>query len=126
MTDCFTGRVTVIFPKRKYGFIAPDEPGPNLFFHGEIVVGNGFEDLREGSRVRYTIGQDRKKRTVAATVEAVQGSPGDNTETGVIVRIIPAGGFGFIKKFENGENIFFHYMAYLGNFADLQIGRAHV
>ncbi len=44
--------------KNGYGFIAPDQGGPNMFFFHEDVIGIDFLDLKAGDRVQYVIGQN--------------------------------------------------------------------
>lgn len=44
---------------RGFGFIENDT-GNDLFFHSSAVEGARFEDLREGQRVSYNIGQGPK------------------------------------------------------------------
>lgn len=43
-----------------YGFIGPDEGGPDIFVHYSAIVADGFKTLREGQRVRYEIGESHK------------------------------------------------------------------
>lgn len=44
--------------KSGYGFIVPDQGGPNLFFFHEDVSGGDFLELKVGDRVQYLIGQN--------------------------------------------------------------------
>jgi cold shock CspA family protein len=44
--------------KNGYGFIVPDQGGPNMFFFHEDVIGADFLDLKAGDRVQYTLGQN--------------------------------------------------------------------
>jgi cold shock CspA family protein len=44
--------------KNGYGFIVPDQGGPNMFFFHEDVLGVDFLDLKSGDRVQYTVGQN--------------------------------------------------------------------
>ncbi len=44
--------------KNGYGFIVPDQGGPNLFFFHEDVIDVDFLDLKTGDRVQYAIGQN--------------------------------------------------------------------
>jgi cold shock CspA family protein len=44
--------------KNGYGFIAPDQGGPNMFFFHEDVEGLDFLDLKVGERVQYALGQN--------------------------------------------------------------------
>jgi cold shock CspA family protein len=44
--------------KNGYGFIVPDQGGPNMFFFHEDVLDTDFLDLKIGDRVQYSIGQN--------------------------------------------------------------------
>ncbi|HTU16812.1 MAG TPA: NYN domain-containing protein [Gemmataceae bacterium] len=44
--------------KSGYGFIVPDQGGPNMFFFHEDVSGLDFLELKVGDRVQYVIGQN--------------------------------------------------------------------
>jgi cold shock CspA family protein len=44
--------------KNGYGFIVPDQGGPNMFFFHEDVMGTDFFDLKTGDRVQYVVGQN--------------------------------------------------------------------
>ncbi len=61
--------------KNGYGFIAPDQGGPNMFFFHEDVIGADFLDLKAGDRVQFTIGQNdrgpcaKEVRRLAATLQ---------------------------------------------------------
>ncbi|HWG43244.1 MAG TPA: NYN domain-containing protein [Gemmataceae bacterium] len=44
--------------KSGYGFIVPDQGGPNMFFFHEDVIGADFLDLKTGDRVQYVLGQN--------------------------------------------------------------------
>jgi cold shock CspA family protein len=44
--------------KNGFGFIAPDRPGPNMFFFHLEVLDVDFLDLKIGDKVEYVIGQN--------------------------------------------------------------------
>jgi cold shock CspA family protein len=44
--------------KSGYGFIVPDQGGPNMFFFHEDVSGSDFLELKVGDRVQFVIGQN--------------------------------------------------------------------
>jgi len=46
--------------KNGYGFIVPDQGGPNLFFFHEDVVDGDFQELRVGDRVHFVVGQNER------------------------------------------------------------------
>jgi len=43
-----------------FGFISPEGSGKDMFFHSSSVDGAHFNDLREGQKVTYTVGQGPK------------------------------------------------------------------
>ncbi len=43
-----------------FGFIAPNGGNKDLFFHSSSLEGVSFEQLREGQKVSYSIGQGPK------------------------------------------------------------------
>ena len=43
-----------------FGFIAPGAGGADIFFHMSAVEGLRFEDLRQGQRVSFNVGQGPK------------------------------------------------------------------
>lgn len=48
-----TGTVKWFNDAKGYGFIAPDDKGPDLFVHHTAIVAEGFRTLAEGQRVSY-------------------------------------------------------------------------
>jgi cold shock CspA family protein len=44
--------------KNGYGFIVPDQGGPNMFFFHEDVLDTDFLELKIGDRVQYSVGQN--------------------------------------------------------------------
>ena len=47
------GTIKSLHADRGFGFITPEEGGPDVFFHQTAVLGLGFAQLREGQRVAY-------------------------------------------------------------------------
>ena len=43
-----------------FGFIASDDGGNDLFFHLSALEGTQFDDLQEGTRVEFNIGEGPK------------------------------------------------------------------
>lgn len=43
-----------------FGFISPKGGNTDMFFHSSCLEGVGFDDLREGQEVTYTVGQGPK------------------------------------------------------------------
>jgi len=63
------GVVAGIVGEKNYGFISPDEGGPQLFFHATAYDGE-FADLRPGRRVTF-IPIETEKGPRAVAVEAM-------------------------------------------------------
>ena len=45
--------------EKGFGFIKTDS-GKDLFFHSSALLGVSFEELHEGQKVSYTVGQGQK------------------------------------------------------------------
>jgi cold shock protein len=48
-----TGTVKWFSDDKGFGFIAPDEPGKDLFVHHSQITAEGYRSLPEGARVSY-------------------------------------------------------------------------
>jgi len=46
--------------EKGFGFIAPDEGGPDVFAHYSAIAGRGFRSLEENQRVSYEVQQGQK------------------------------------------------------------------
>jgi CspA family cold shock protein len=55
-----TGRVKFYNEKRGFGFIVPDEAGPDVFVHVSSLEEVGLSYLREGQHVEYDVEPDRR------------------------------------------------------------------
>ncbi|MBX4962667.1 cold-shock protein [Rhizobium binae] len=53
-----TGTVKFFNQDKGFGFITPDNGGADVFVHVSAVDGSG--PLRDGQKVSYELGQDRK------------------------------------------------------------------
>lgn len=49
------GTVKWFDSKKGFGFITPDEDGPDVFVEYTAVEGAGFRSLEEGQRVRFEV-----------------------------------------------------------------------
>ena len=54
---------------KRFGFIARDDGGANLFFHADAARSINPADLTQGLRVTATVGSDRTGRARADLVE---------------------------------------------------------
>jgi CspA family cold shock protein len=48
-----TGTVKWFSDDKGFGFITPDETGPDLFVHHQAIIGDGYRSLAEGAKVSY-------------------------------------------------------------------------
>lgn len=55
-----TGTVVRFNEVRGFGWIKPDEPGPDLFVHWSRIMGEGYRLLEAGQRVRFLKSPGRK------------------------------------------------------------------
>ncbi len=54
-----TGTIKFFNSEKRFGFVAPDDGGKDLFVHANNVNGN-INALREGTKVVFEIGEGRK------------------------------------------------------------------
>ncbi|AUS80462.1 cold-shock protein [Actinoalloteichus sp. AHMU CJ021] len=51
------GTVKWFNSEKGFGFIAPEDGGPDVFVHYSEIQGNGFRTLEENQRVSFEVGQ---------------------------------------------------------------------
>ena len=61
-----TGVVKWFNGQKGFGFIQPDNGGPDVFVHISAVERAGLRELHEGQKVSYEITRDRKTRKLSA------------------------------------------------------------
>jgi cold shock protein len=67
-----TGIVKFYKADRGYGFIAPDDGGPDVFLHVTALEAAGMRDVREGDRLSFDAVMDnRKGKTNAQNIKKV-------------------------------------------------------
>jgi cold shock protein len=54
------GTVKWFNASKGFGFIAPDDGGPDVFVHFSAIQGAGYRNLEEGQRVEFDVGPGRK------------------------------------------------------------------
>ena len=55
-----SGTITRVVRDKGFGFIADDNQQQEYFFHSSACRGTRFEELREGQRVTFEVGQSAK------------------------------------------------------------------
>lgn len=50
-----TGTVKWFNDAKGFGFITPDDGGPDLFAHFSAITMNGFKTLKEGQKVQFEV-----------------------------------------------------------------------
>lgn len=64
------GTVKFFSQDKGFGFITPDDGGQDVFVHATGIQGSGL--LRDGQKVSYDLGQDRKTgKSKAENVRAI-------------------------------------------------------
>ena len=61
-----TGTVKWFNAEKGYGFIAPDDGGPDAFVHISAVERSGLGTLREGQKISFDLIADRRSGKMAA------------------------------------------------------------
>ncbi|HEX2256546.1 MAG TPA: cold-shock protein [Afifellaceae bacterium] len=61
-----TGTVKWFDANKGYGFIAPDEGGPDVFVHVTAVERAGIRGLTEGQKISYEAQRDPKRGKLSA------------------------------------------------------------
>lgn len=55
------GTVKFFNTQKGFGFIAPDQGGPDMFVHVSALERSGMHSLTEGQKVTYTTAIDKRK-----------------------------------------------------------------
>ncbi|NGO52753.1 cold-shock protein [Allomesorhizobium camelthorni] len=61
-----TGTVKWFNSQKGFGFIEPDQGGPDVFVHISAVERSGLRGLNEGQKVSYELMQDKRSGKTSA------------------------------------------------------------
>ena len=64
-----SGTVKWFNMQKGYGFIGPDDGGPDVFVHISGVLAAGLAELREGQTVEFDVEPARNGKTAAANLK---------------------------------------------------------
>lgn len=64
-----TGTVKWFNATKGYGFIQPDQGGPDVFVHISAVERAGLSTLRDGAKIAYELETDRRGKTSATNLK---------------------------------------------------------
>lgn len=64
------GTVKWFNTQKGFGFIKPDDGGPDVFLHVSAVERSGMGNPQEGQKVSYEIERDRRGRASAGSLRA--------------------------------------------------------
>jgi len=67
-----TGTVKWFNATKGYGFITPDQGGPDAFVHISAVERAGMDTLREGDRVAYELVRGRNGKSAADNLRPIR------------------------------------------------------
>lgn len=68
------GTVKFFNESKGFGFIQPEDGGPDSFVHISDVERSGMSTLREGQRVSYDVEDDQRGKTKATNLRAAEGA----------------------------------------------------
>ncbi len=69
-----SGTVKFFNASKGFGFIQPDDGGPDVFVHATALERAGLRDLNEGDQVSFEVEEDRRSGKESATNLRVTGS----------------------------------------------------
>ena len=69
-----TGAVKFFNESKGFGFIQPDDGGPDSFVHISDVERSGMSTLKENQRVSYDVEEDQRGKMKATNLRAVEGA----------------------------------------------------
>ena len=63
-----TGRIKFYSERLQYGFIRPDDPGPDVYVHISAVERAGILSLREGQHISFDLAVNRSGKAKAVNL----------------------------------------------------------
>ena len=99
-----TGTVKVYFTDRSFGYIVPDDGGPDVYVHWSKIAGDGYRYLASGERVSYEAEIGKRDTPEALTVE-----PEAERLNGVVESWDQMRGVGRITIDGEQQSVFFHH-----------------
>ena len=69
-----SGTVKFFNASKGFGFIQPDDGGPDVFIHATALERAGIRDLHEGDQVSFELEEDRRSGKISAVELRVTGS----------------------------------------------------
>ncbi len=128
-----SGKVKWFNASKGFGFIQPDDGGPDVFVHVSAVERTGLFGLNEGQAIGYELEQDRRAgkssaanlRVIGSGESARQevrsgfsprppvhgGPPHGPVGSGTVKWFNASKGFGFIQPDGGGDDVFVHASA---------------
>lgn len=96
-----------------YGFIGPDDGGPDVFVHQSVVEMEGYRYLAPGEAVEYEAVADGENEDGSPRLKAVRVGEVAGRLHGGVTDFDHQRGWGFIEA-DDGERFFLHYKGILG------------
>jgi len=137
------GKVKWFDPGKGFGFIVPDEGGPDILLHANVLRNFGQNSVSDGAGIRFTVVETQRGKQAAGVLDITPPEPGEvgpldetsglDAESVSSLPLEPARvkwfdkakGFGFANVFGRTEDVFVHIeVLRRSGFADLQPGEA--
>ncbi|GMA23194.1 cold-shock protein CspA [Luteimicrobium album] len=116
------GTVNWYEPTKGYGFVAPDDGGPEIFVHSSAIVGGGV--ISEGQRVAFLVvdGEKGPQADHLLPLGAQAAQPAADGADGTVSWWDDVKGFGFVVPDSGGGDVFVHVSALAGGLTELAEG----